>query len=255
MSDPKKKGKGLGFRESAAKRSKDAWKDVTPEERAAMRAEKEEKEKLEQMERRRQYLYNMGDYQGARSQEAAIENEIDNSWTYVPDPEKAEERDAEYKAEHEATATRLKAEIKRAIERGNTDAAMVAARELARDQYGMETDQIYAQRFGNMPYHDNRRVAEGRGYMQIGFPQEDFDWQGSLDDKYYWDAEGDPALYREGETSTIKSGLNARLNEERRKHGSAGQAARKQGRRDARENRIQELAQANYDAVYGRLNQ
>ena len=255
MPDPKKKGKGLGLRKSLAKRSQDAWKDVTPEERARMRAEKEEKEKLEAMERRRQYLYNMGDYQGARSQAAAIEQEIDNSWTYVPDPEKAEERDAKYKADHEATATRLNADIQRAIERGQTDVAMDLARELARDQYGMEADQIYAQRFGNMPYHDNRRVAEGRGYMQIGFPQEDFDWQGSIDDKYYWDVGGDPALWREGEDGTLKSGLNRRLNEERMKYGTAGQEVRKQGRRDARNKRIQELAQANYDAVYGRLNQ
>lgn len=255
MPDPKKKGKGLGFRKSLAKRSQDAWEDVTPEQRAAMRAEKEEKEKLEQMERRRQYLYNMGDYQGARSQAAAIEQEKENSWTYTPDPEKAGERDAKYKADHEATATRLNADIQRAIERGQTDVAMDLARELARDQFGMETDQIYAERFGNMPYHDNVNIQEGRGYLQLGFPQESFDWQGAVDDKYYWHAGGNPADWREGEEGTLKSGLNRRRNDERMKLGTAGQWHREEQTRKFRDARIQELAKANYDAVYGRVNQ
>lgn len=180
---------------------------------------------------------------------------IEAGYAEVLDPALAPQRDAEYKEKHEATAARLNGEIQKALERGQEDVAMDLARELARDQFGMETDQIYAERFGNMPYHDNEYIRMGRGLNNLAFAQPDFDWQGAVDDKYYWLTEGNPADWRENENGTLKSGLNARLNEERMRLGTAGQEVRRGQTKAFRSNRINALAEANLQAVKGRLNQ
>lgn len=256
MPDRKKKVRMVGF----GKNRHTVGPERTDEERAMMRI-KAQREREEQKARvaaanaaRRAEAYRNSPEYAAQERANKIA-EIEAAYAEVVDPAKASERDAAYKAAHEATATRLNAEIQRAIESGKTGVAMDLALELARDQYGMEVHQIYNERFGNMPYHDNEAIREGRGWNAIGFAQPDFDWQGAVDDKYYWSYSGDPSTWRENEDSTLKSGLNARLNEERMKYGSAGQSVRQQASRDARDKRIRELAQANYDAVYGRVNQ
>ena len=125
---------------------------------------------------------------------------------------------------------------------------------MAVGQYNYETEKIYKDRFGNWSWDDNEMIQEGRGLWNIAFPQEEFDWQGAVEDRYYWTYDGNPADYREGEDSTLKSGLNRRLNDERLKLGDAGQMVRRNTDRERKQNKINELAQANYDAVMARAN-
>jgi hypothetical protein len=244
---------GLGGK-TAAQKSRDEAAKMTPEERAERRAKNEKEAEYKRLARKAAYELGRGNYQvgyGALNDLKAMQA---SDWDYVPPVEKAQERYDAYHSEMEKNSNLYQSEMEKAIAAGDTDAAMQWAHKMAVGQYNYETEKIYKDRFGNWSWDDNEMIQEGRGLWNIAFPQEEFDWQGAVEDRYYWTYDGNPADYREGEDSTLKSGLNRRLNDERLKLGDAGQMVRRNTDRERKQNKINELAQANYDAVMARAN-